>query len=88
MNIPMNTGSRASTRFCAISLPTGMSMLPPSTPGNSIAATPITSGIVNNVSMLLHAVRDTLSATSPLASIENTLDELPPGQHAMSIRPR
>ena len=37
--------------------------------------------------MLLHAVSDTDSATSPLAIIENTFDELPPGQQAISTKP-
>ena len=50
-------------------------------------ATPMITGIVKSVMMLLRAVRVTESATSPLASLENTLDELPPGQHAMRIRP-
>jgi hypothetical protein len=45
------------------------------------------SGTVNSVMMLLHAVSDTERATSPLANIENTLDELPPGQQAMSTNP-
>ena len=36
---------------------------------------------------LLSAVSVTDKATSPLASIENTFDELPPGQQAISISP-
>lgn len=36
--------------------------------------------MVNKVIRLLSAVRDTESATSPLASIEKTLEELPPGR--------
>jgi hypothetical protein len=35
----------------------------------------------------LTAVSETDSATSPLASMENTLLDEPPGQHAMSIIP-
>lgn len=44
-------------------------------------------GMVNKVIMLLRAVRDTESATSPLASIEKTLEELPPGEQAIIIIP-
>jgi hypothetical protein len=44
-------------------------------------------GNVNRVIMLLIAVKVTDRATSPFASIEKTLDELPPGQHATSTRP-
>ena len=44
-------------------------------------------GMVNKVIMLLSAVRDTESATSPLASIEKTLEELPPGEQAIIIIP-
>jgi hypothetical protein len=44
-------------------------------------------GIVNNVIMLLIAVSVTDNATSPFANIEKTLDELPPGQHAISTNP-
>lgn len=44
-------------------------------------------GMVNMVTMLLIAVNVTDNATSPLANIENTLEELPPGQHAISIIP-
>jgi hypothetical protein len=44
-------------------------------------------GSVKRVIMLLTAVSVTERATSPLASIENTFDELPPGQQAISTRP-
>ena len=44
-------------------------------------------GIVNSVIMLLHAVSDTDNATSPLAIMEKMLDELPPGEQAMSMMP-
>ena len=47
----------------------------------------IITGKVNRVIMLLSAVRVTDKATSPLASIENTFDELPPGQQATNVRP-
>ena len=51
------------------------------------AANPITTGIVKSVTTLLNAVSVTDKATSPLASIEKTFDELPPGQQAISISP-
>lgn len=44
-------------------------------------------GMVNNVIILLHAVSDTDNATSPLAIMEKMLDELPPGEQAMSMMP-
>ena len=44
-------------------------------------------GMVKRVIMLLNAVSMTDRATSPPASLENTFDELPPGQHAISMRP-
>ena len=50
-------------------------------------ANSIITGIVNSVIMLLHAVSDTDNATSPLAIMEKMLDELPPGEQAMSMMP-
>ena len=47
----------------------------------------IIGGIVKSVMMLLNAVRVTESATSPPASMENTLLDEPPGQQAMSMVP-
>jgi hypothetical protein len=44
-------------------------------------------GRVKRVMMLLIAVRVTDKATSPLASMEKTFDELPPGQQATSTSP-
>ena len=44
-------------------------------------------GSVNRVITLLIAVSVTDRATSPFASMENTLEELPPGQQAMSTSP-
>ena len=44
--------------------------------------------MVNNVIILLHAVSDTDNATSPLAIMEKMLDELPPGEQAMSMMPQ
>ena len=43
--------------------------------------------MVNSVIILLHAVSDTDNATSPLAIMEKMLDELPPGEQAMSMMP-
>jgi hypothetical protein len=45
------------------------------------------SGRVNRVMRLLHAVSVTERATSPLANIEKTLLELPPGLQATSMIP-
>ena len=47
----------------------------------------IITGSVKRVIILLNAVKVTDSATSPFASIENTFDELPPGQHATNTNP-
>ena len=83
--IPTSMGKNMSTIFCMKSLPTGrctLMWLP------ALAVThSMISGTVNRVIMLLQAVSDTDNATSPRASIENTLEELPPGQHAMSTNP-
>ena len=43
--------------------------------------------MVNRVMILLHAVSDTDSATSPLAIIEKMFDELPPGEQAINMIP-
>ena len=45
------------------------------------------SGRVKSVMILLKAVSDTESATSPFANIEKTLLELPPGQQAIRTKP-
>ena len=66
-------------------LPTG-SVIPTLSPTSCVAQL-IMKGMVNSVMMLLRAVRVTERATSPPASLEKTLDELPPGQQAMSTRP-
>ena len=65
--------------------PTG-SVMPTLSPTSRVAQ-PIMTGIVNKVIMLLSAVSVTDRATSPLANLEKTLEELPPGQQAMSTRP-
>lgn len=65
--------------------PTGR-LIPTLSPTRSVAQV-MMSGIVNSVITLLRAVKVTESATSPPASLENTLEELPPGQQAMRIRP-
>ncbi len=46
------------------------------------------SGTVTSVIRLLQAVSVTDRATSPPASLEKMLEELPPGQQAIRIRPR
>ena len=66
-------------------LPTGREM-PTLSPTRSVAQLMI-SGIVKRVMMLLSAVSVTERATSPPASFEKTLDELPPGQQAMRMSP-
>lgn len=83
--MPTTMGRNMSTMFCMKSLPTGSCTwvwLP-----TAVVAQSIMRGTVKRVIMLLHAVSDTESATSPRASIENTFDELPPGQQAMSTKP-
>ena len=66
-------------------LPTGR-VMPTFSPTIRVAQLIIT-GIVKRVIMLLSAVSITERATSPPASLENTFEELPPGQQAISIRP-
>ena len=68
-----------------IRLPTG-SVIPTLSPTIRVAQL-MMNGIVNSVMILLSAVRITDRATSPPARRENTFDELPPGQHAISISP-
>lgn len=70
-----------------MSLPIGKCISMPLCSETKFAANSIMKGIVNIVMMLLIAVSVTERATSPLANIENTFDELPPGQQAMSIMP-
>ena len=80
---PQSIGRNSRTMFC-----TGSSMVAPACTATKRAAKPITSGIVKSVMRLLKAVSVTERATSPLASIEKTFDELPPGQQATSSSPR
>lgn len=83
--MPRRIGSSIVTTFCISRLTTG-NFTPMASPRWAVVACMI-SGTVKRVMRLLTAVSDTDRATSPLASIEKTLDELPPGQQAMSIRP-
>ena len=85
---PQSIGRNSRTMFCTSSFPTGSSMVAPACTATKRAAKPITSGIVKSVMRLLKAVSVTERATSPLASIEKTFDELPPGQQATSSSPR
>ena len=83
--IPTTMGRNMSTRFCITSLPMGRctcTALPV-----ELVTHAMIRGTVTSVMMLLHAVSETDRATSPLASIENTFDELPPGQQAISTKP-
>ena len=82
---PITTGSSISRRFCLRRFPTGR-VMPTSAPEAAVTQ-PITMGRVMSVRRLLIAVRVTERATSPPASLEKMLDELPPGEQAMSIRP-
>ena len=85
--IPMKSGTKRSTIFCTMSLPNGRLTSTPLCSVTKRATNSIITGIVNKVIMLLMAVNVTDNATSPFASIENTLDELPPGQHAINTNP-
>ena len=73
--------------FCTMSRPKGRLTSTPLCSETKRATNSMMTGMVNNVIMLLIAVNVTDNATSPFANIENTLDELPPGQHAMSTSP-
>ena len=84
---PANSGRNSVTRFCINSLPTGSSIVIPSLCDTYSEVSSIITGSVNSVSTLLTAVSVTDRATSPLASIEKTLEELPPGQQAISTNP-
>ena len=85
--IPNNIGTRKSITFCISSLPIGRLIPVPDCSDMKLAAMSMKNGIVKSVTMLLIAVRVTDRATSPFASIENTFDELPPGQQAISMSP-
>ena len=62
-------------------------MLAPDMSETAAVTNSMITGSVKRVIMLLNAVRVTDKATSPFASIENTFDELPPGQQATSTSP-
>lgn len=85
--MPASMGMRNSTMFCMISLPIGRFTSVPACSDRKIDTYSIISGKVNSVIMLLIAVSVTDNATSPFANIENTFDELPPGQQATSNSP-
>lgn len=85
--IPIKRGTKRSTMFCTMSLPKGRLTSIPLCSVTKRDTNSIMTGMVNNVTMLLTAVRVTDKATSPFANIENTLEELPPGQQAMSMIP-
>ena len=83
--IPNTIGNSIVIRFCISKFPTGR-CTPTAAPAYSVVHCMMI-GTVNRVMIELTAVRETESATSPFASIEKTLLEEPPGQHAMSITP-
>lgn len=80
-------GTKRSTIFCTMSFPKGRCISTPLCSETKLDTNSMITGIVNIVTMLLIAVNVTDKATSPFANIENTLEELPPGQQAMSIMP-
>ena len=73
--------------FCTMSFPKGRLMSMPLCSETKLETNSIMAGIVNMVTILLIAVSVTERATSPFANMENTLEELPPGQQAISIIP-
>ena len=79
-------GTAISTRFCTSRLPTGK-LTSADDPTIRVAQS-ITAGPVTSVMTLLKAVSDTDKATSPPASMENTLLELPPGLQAINMIPK
>ena len=85
--MPMKRGTKSNTMFCTMSLPKGRLTSTPLCSETKRATNSMMTGMVNNVTMLLTAVSVTDNATSPFANIENTLDELPPGQQAMRTIP-
>ena len=85
--IPMKSGTKRRTMFCTMSLPKGRLTSTPLCSETKRATNSMMTGMVNNVTILLMAVSVTDNATSPFANIENTLDELPPGQQAMRTIP-
>ena len=85
--IPMKSGTKRSTMFCTMSLPKGRLTSTPLCSETKRATNSIMTGMVNNVTMLLTAVSVTDNATSPFANMENTFDELPPGQQAIRTIP-
>ena len=84
---PARIGTKSSTRFWTTSLPTGRLTSTPDCSDTKRDTTSMMTGRVNRVITLLIAVRVTDRATSPRASIENTLEELPPGQQATRTSP-
>ena len=84
---PRAMGTAMSTMFCTSRLPTGRCTAPTASAPLAATAPARMTGTVTSVMTLLNAVSVTDSATSPPASIENTLLELPPGQHAISTNP-
>ena len=82
---PRTMGTAMSTRFCTSKLPTGR-WTAVAVPTDCVVRA-MMAGTVNSVMTLLSAVSETDRATSPPASIENTLLELPPGLQATSMMP-
>jgi hypothetical protein len=69
------------------SLPIGRWISIPDEFDTNLVTNSMITGSVKRVMMLLNAVSVIDKATLPLANIDKTLEELPPGQHATSTRP-
>jgi hypothetical protein len=83
-------GNSMDNRFCINMFPSGRCVTMLDVISVFIASIPssIQRGRVMSVSTLLRAVSDTERATSPPANMENTLEELPPGEQAISSSPK
>lgn len=85
--LPMSMGTKIKTMFCIKSFPMGRLISIPDIPETILETKSMMMGSVKSVMILLIAVSVTDKAILPLASIEKTLEELPPGQHATKTNP-
>ena len=84
--MPNNIGNNTSIPFCSSNCPTGKSTV--ARPKPAVCRLKANSGgNVNTVNTLLNTVSVTDSGTSPFASKVKILEELPPGEAAISIKP-
>lgn len=85
--MPRIMGSSIRTIFCIRSLLAGMSRgASVENPANRMLKS-MMNGMVKTVMMLVMAVSETDRATSPPAILEKMLEELPPGEQAISMMP-